>query len=383
MNSIEKINTASKLYIKKMILPSEPLSPKWNRENVLFSKPAKWNYIDGCMIKAVLMLYELYKSPELLRYAMQFTDAYISTDGNIPTADPLDFNLDNVNGGKNLITLYRLTGIETYKKAYDFIYEKQLSRQPRLKCGSFFHKAVYPYQIWLDGAYMALPFLAEYADCSHNPQLLDDVRMQIENIANIMRDSKTGLYFHAYDESRSMKWADSETGLSHEFWLRSMGWFCAALADLCEICGIDSESGRLYGNILAELLESLSHFAADDGMLLQLPARTDLDGNYPETSGTLLFAYSALKAERLGAVGKKLGNYGMQSLSAVTENYISVGSDGIPVLKNICLVAGLGGNPCRNGSPEYYLSEPVVENDAKGIAPFLMAFSELKHGTEY
>ena len=146
-------------YINNLILPSEPLFPIWNRENFIFRKTAKWNYIDNCMIKAVTMLYEISENNELLDYAIKFIDAYIS-DGTIPTMRTEDFNLDNINGGKNLIYIFRKTGDIRYKKAIRKIYS-QIERQPRLENGNFWHKAIYPYQIWLDGFYMALPFMAE------------------------------------------------------------------------------------------------------------------------------------------------------------------------------------------------------------------------------
>lgn len=361
-------------YIEKMVLPSEPLFPIWNRENFIFRKTAKWNYIDNCMIKAIIMLYELTGKNELLDYSVRFTDAYIC-DGSIPTMRIEDFNLDNINGGKNLIYLFRKTGDERYRKALDKIYS-QLEKQPRLKNGNFWHKAIYPYQIWLDGVYMALPFMAEYAEISENAGIYDDIYNQLENIRCLMRDMKTGLYFHGYDEKRSQCWANPETGLSHEFWLRAMGWFCAGLADLC---GIVPHNHRLYtlcAEMLSGLLESLSACSNSDGTFCQLPAKSGISGNYTETSGTLLFAYSAVKSADIGISGNDILNAGLNAFNTVTEKYILF--EDVPVMKNICLMAGLGGTDNRDGSVKYYLSEKVVENDAKGIAPYLMAYAEIK-----
>lgn len=381
MINIQKTDSIVQLYIDKLILCSDPLYPLWNRENFLFSKPGKWNYIDGCMIKAVIMLYELTANEKLLEYAKQFIDCYINNNGKIPSMNPLDYNLDNINGGKNLIYLYKKTKDEKYLLAFEMLYASQLKTQPRLNCGNFFHKAVYPFQVWLDGAYMALPFLTEYAILSNNSETTKDVCKQLRNINQLMRDAKTGLYFHGYDETHNMFWADKSTGLSGEFWLRAMGWYCAALADICELAEKNSELFCVCRDTLIELLNSLSEYITADNMLLHLPARTKLNGNYPETSGTLLFSYASLKAFRLGFGIEKNKTDGIKTLSAVTENYIYIGDKGVPVLKNICLVAGLGGASHRDGSAEYYLSEPVVENDAKGIAPYLMAYTELKHIT--
>ncbi len=361
-------------YINNLILPSEPLFPIWNRENFIFRKTAKWNYIDNCMIKAVTMLYEISENNELLDYAIKFIDAYIS-DGTIPTMRTEDFNLDNINGGKNLIYIFRKTGDIRYKKAIRKIYS-QIERQPRLENGNFWHKAIYPYQIWLDGFYMALPFMAEYAEITGNYSLYDDIFRQSENVRNLMRDSVTGLYFHGYDEKRLQCWADKKTGLSPEFWLRSMGWFGAGLADLCEIVPENHHLYDLCAEMLSELLKSLCIFCDSDNTLKQLPAKPNLSGNYTETSGTLLFAYSAVKSANLGISGTDILNTGLQAFDSVTEKYISFES--VPILKNICLMAGLGGADNRDGSEKYYLNEKIVSNDAKGIAPYLMAYAEIK-----
>ena len=361
---------AAQSYIEKLILPSDPKSPMWNRENQLFNKPMKWNYIDGCMIKALTDLYSVNGDSRLMEYSEKFIRTYVDEQGNIPTLPIVDYNLDNVNGGKVLIRLYKHTGIEHFRKAADMIYEKQLINQPRLKCGNFWHKAIYPYQIWLDGAYMALPFMAEYSIINNKPDILEDVLSQLRNIRNIMRDPNTGLYYHGYDETRSLIWADRESGLSKEFWLRSMGWLSAGLADIYELT-MNTEAGEM----LNDLLEALTEYRCSDGMLLQLPKRTELDGNYPETSGTLLYAYAAMKSHRLGITDSRISFSGEHAFLAVSDKYIE--EHEIPVLKNICLMAGLGGTEKRSGTAEYYISERITSNDAKGIAPYLMSYTEL------
>ena len=368
MNHIDTANS----YISRMILPSSPECPLWNRESQIFSKPMKWNYIDGCMIKAVTMLYDVTGDERLLSYADSFMKAFVDENGDIPTYSPADNNLDNINGGKVLIYLYKKTGDERYRKAYRMLFEKQLTAQPRLQCGNFWHKSIYPYQIWLDGTYMALPFMAEYSLEENIPEIMDDVKAQLRNVRDIMRDPETGLYYHGYDETRTMNWADSRTGLSHEFWLRAMGWLCAALADIYELspCGETGEQ-------LSQLLDALSGCQQDNGMFWQLPARNDIEGNYCETSGTLLYAYGALKSSRLGITGSEIRRSGEKAFNAVNDGFISMSDSGTPVLHNVCLMAGLGGAAGRDGSAQYYLSEPKVENDAKGIAPYLMAYAEM------
>lgn len=368
---ISRAEKAVKDYLDKLILISEPLCPMWNRENFIFRKQAKWNYIDGCMINALLMLYKVTGDKRLTEYSEKFIGAYVREDGTIPTMHTEDFNLDNINGGKVLIKLWKLTGEPMYRRGFVRLYEEQLTKQPRLLCGSFWHKAIYPFQLWLDGSYMALPFMAEYAVMTEQSRIIEDVERQLGNIREKLRDVDTGLYYHGYDETRSMNWADKTTGCSREFWLRAIGWLCAGLADIAEILP-DSDVCR---GMLRDILLSLCRYTDDDGMLYQLPVKRELSGNYPETSGTLLFAYAMMKAERLGIVGD--GSAGAKAFMTVTDRFITFTEDA-PILGNICLMGGLGGDSGRDGSAEYYLGEKIVENDAKGIAPYLMAFTELK-----
>ncbi len=320
MINIDKIDEIAKLYIEKLILVSDPAYPQWNRENFIFSKPGKWNYMDACIIKAVTMLYELSGDERLFDYAQRFVDAYIGDYGDIPSMNCGDYNLDNINGGKNLIYLYKKTHRAKYHLAFEWLYNEQLLSQPRLRCGNFTHKAIYPSQIWLDGAYMSLPFLAEYAVLCGDTDISDDVCRQIKIIVSIMRNADTGLYYHGYDETKSMNWADKNTGLSREFWLRSIGWLCAALADICEIADDFHELHDIACCALRDLIDAMSQYITDENMLNQLPTRGDDERNYPETSGTLLFSYAALKSYRLGITGEKAKTDGLRTLSAVLEN---------------------------------------------------------------
>lgn len=370
--------SVSAMYTEKIILPSDPLAPLWNVENILHSKPCRWNYIDSCMMRAAAMMYDTDGDKRLADYIVRFTDAYVSDNGTIPTLNPADRNLDNFCGGRNLLWLYRTCGDEKYLRAAEMLYKLLADEQPRLECGNFYHKACYPHQLWLDGAYMALPFMAEFALLRGKNEDADDVLEQLRSIRRLMRDADSGLYYHGYDESRSAVWADKNSGLSLNFWLRSNGWLCAALADICEISADHAVLCSTAAEMLGELLEALCAHIEADGLMLQLPMLHGLNENYPETSGSLLFAYSALKFSRMGYGSPQTKADGTRVLSAVIDKYITFDSQHTPFLENICLTAGLGGMPSRDGSAEYYLSEPVVKNDAKGIAPLLMAICEQK-----
>lgn len=366
-------NVILEWYLENLILPSSPEIPLWNSENKIFLKQNRWNYIDACMIKALIDLFNINGDNRLLDFCIKFTDYFIDDYGNIKSLEPLDYNLDSFNGGKNLISLYEITKIERYKLAYEKLISL-LMNQPRISSGNFWHKKIYPHQVWLDGVYMVLPFMTKYAMIKNDNSIINDVLHQLNFVNQHMRDKKTGLYFHGYDDKKICIWADKTSGLSKECWLRANGWLCAALADICEI-SVDGTLFELSKMMLKELLYSLSKFVTSDGLLMQLPNRTEIPENYEETSGTSLVAYSALKMYRITSeyeffeLGKKL-------FFGVTEKYLCH-CNSMYVLNNICLVAGLGGCAKRNGSIEYYLSEPIVSNDAKGLSPLLMSYTEL------
>ena len=200
-------------YVDYLIANSSAEAPMWNIEKVRSGKPNKWNYIDGCMITACLSLYKTTGDEKYLEFSKEFIDYFVQPDGAIKTYDPKEYNLDNVNQGKNLFTLYDIFGDEKYRKAIETI-RSQLATQPRTKEGNFWHKDIYPWQVWLDGTYMAQPFYMEYETRFNKMQGCIDSYKQFMNIKKHMRDEKTGLYYHGYDESRKMYWADPETGCS-------------------------------------------------------------------------------------------------------------------------------------------------------------------------
>ena len=235
-------------YVDYLIANSSAEAPMWNIEKVRSGKPNKWNYIDGCMITACLSLYKTTGDEKYLKFSKDFIDWFVQEDGSIKTYDPKEYNLDNVNQGKNLFILYDIFGDEKYRKAIDTI-RSQLLTQPRTREGNFWHKDIYPWQVWLDGTYMAQPFYMEYETRYNKMQGCIDSYKQFMNIKKHMRDEKTGLYYHGYDESRQMYWADPVTGCSPNFWLRAMGWFMVAMVDVLE--RMDEQLYNEYRGIMA------------------------------------------------------------------------------------------------------------------------------------
>jgi unsaturated rhamnogalacturonyl hydrolase len=231
--------------------------------------------------------------------------------------------------------------------------------------------------VWLDGIYMAQPFAALY-EKNFGGGDYSDVARQICTVRDRMRDADTGLYCHGYDASRTAFWADPVTGRSRSFWLRAIGWFSVALADLMEIL---PEADRApLAAIFTELMENLRAYAdPETGMYWQVPDQPGREGNYLETSGSAMISYAMLKGARLGLLGPEYRALGDKSFHGILDRYLRFTDDGLD-LGGICLVAGLGpeNNRRRDGSYEYYISEPVVQNDAKGVAPFVLAYTEIK-----
>ena len=364
-------------YVLRLIRESSPQRTIWNVERIRQGKPASWNYIDGCMMTALLAMSDITGEAQYFDFAEHFIDDFVAEDGSIRSYEPEKFNLDDINEGRVLFSLLEKTGKEKYRKAAALL-RRQLEQQPRTYEGNFWHKAIYPNQVWLDGIYMAQPFYALYEKHLGSGDFRDTVS-QIETVRRRMFDEEKHLYYHGYDASRSAFWADPETGRSKNFWLRSIGWFAVALADLLEILPEGEDREKLKG-IFAELMEGAARYADEEtGLYWQVVDQGGREGNYLETSGSSMLAYAMLKGVRLGALEKEYAAKGQKTFRGIVEKYLSF-TDGDLNLGGICLVAGLGPetNRRRDGSYEYYISEPVVANDAKGVAPFLLCYTEIK-----
>ena len=285
-------------YVDYLIANSSAEAPMWNIEKVRSGKPNKWNYIDGCMITACLSLYKTTGDEKYLEFSKEFIDYFVQPDGSIKTYDPKEYNLDNVNQGKNLFILYDIYGDEKYRKAIDTI-RSQLLTQPRTKEGNF--------------------------------------------------------------------------------WLRAMGWFLVAMVDVLE--RMDEQLYNEYRGIMAMLKQAVEdmHKFQDEqsGMFWQVIDHPEAEGNYLETSGTALFTYAVLKGVRLGYLPKRMAAWAEKAFYGTCDRYLSKNPDGSLQLDGICLVAGLGGKDHRDGSLAYYFSEPVVCNDAKGVGPLVLAYTEM------
>ncbi len=337
-----------------------------------------WNYEDGCVLMGCRQLYEATGDPKYRDFVISYLEKVISDDGIITNYETGKHNIDSFNAGKVLFFAYDETKDEKYRKAIDFLMEN-LREQPRTKDGNFFHKAIYPNQVWLDGLYMAQPFYMEYETKYNKKENYGDILTQFRNVRKYMYNPEKKLSYHGYDEARVQPWADKKTGLSPNFWLRSMGWYLMAMIDT-----IDNMSEEIYESYrelsaqFKEALDGILQYAdKDTGLFFQVIDHPEAKGNYTETSGSSMVAYSVMKAVRLDIISaEKYAKRGMDIFDSIVREKLTEDENGILHLNDICRVAGLGPGEQRDGSVEYYVSEIGVPDDSKGVGPFMMAYAQ-------
>jgi unsaturated rhamnogalacturonyl hydrolase len=341
-------------------------------------KSTRWDYERGVVLQGVWQVYKETGVKKYLSYIKKIIDPFIDEDGTIKTYEYSTFNIDNIPTGRQLLALYNVTGEKKYKTAADTL-RKQLANQPRTNEGGFWHKKIYPYQMWLDGLYMGGPFYAEYAHMFNELKDFDDIANQFIFIEHHTRDSKTGLLYHAWDESRQMPWADKQTGCSPHFWGRAMGWYAWALVDVLDYLPQDHTKRKELIAILQRLSNTLLNSRDPQSKLwFQVVDQGNRAGNYLESSASCMFVYAFAKGAKKGYLDKKYLAAAQESFKGILDSMVTVDENGIVSLHHACQGAGLGGNPYRDGSYEYYINEKQRTNDFKALGPFILAALELK-----
>ena len=340
-------------------------------------KKESWQYDYALLAGAIGKLSDCIGDQKYYNYMKDYVDYYVREDGSIRYCKLDEYNLDKIRPGINLFLLYEKTGEEKYKIAIETEIE-QLKTHPRTTDGGFWHKKIYPWQMWLDGIYMACPFMAEYASDFNEPEWFDEVGKQINLIYKNTLDNNTGLLYHGWDESLQQKWADPVTGKSKHFWSRSMGWYMMALVDVLDYMPKEHPDC----NKIIEILNNVSHAILkvqdeDTGLWYQVLDRGGEEGNYLETSGSCMFIYAFAKGTRKGYLPEFYLKAATKAFSGIRKNLIIRNEDGYFDLIQICGGCGLGGKPYRDGSYDYYVNETIVVNDPKGLAPFILAGMEL------
>ena len=369
-----------------------------------FSTKPKWSYVMGIELEGMLDTYLTYGGEDIRKYCQEYTDTMINAKGDIRGYNILDYNLDNIRTGHFVTRMYNL-----YPEAKNLIaiqtMMKQLKNQPRTKVDKvFWHKAIYAYQVWLDGIFMGLPFRCLTASTQLKPKeavkIYDDAVDQLKITYERTLDPKTGLNRHAYDETRNTFWADKETGLSQHCWGRAQGWYSMALIEVLDALPEDYQRRGEVIELLQKDLDAIIKWQdKKTGTWYQVMDAPGREGNYLESTCTAMFAYVLLKAYNKGYLGTKYRDAGVKAYKGIINNMIRVNEDKTISLTNCCSVAGLGPaatpeveaamkkvnpkgsvkeNRRRDGGYQYYLSEPIRDNDAKGVGPFIWASLEME-----
>ncbi|TDO99235.1 glycoside hydrolase family 105 protein [Flavobacterium sp. 245] len=340
------------------------------------SKAPKWDYVHGLVLHGFEELYKKNPDPRYPVYVKGYVDALVQNDGTIKSYELDKYNIDMVVSGRLLFNIYETTKEEKYLKAMQLL-RKQLSEQPRTPEGGFWHKNIYPNQMWLDGLYMGEPFYAQYTVTFENGKYLDDVAKQFEEIQLHATDPKTGLLYHGWDSSKKMPWANKETGNSPNFWSRALGWYVMALVDVLDYFPKEHPKHKELVGYLNNAAASIAKFQDKSGLWYQVTDKVGKEGNYLEASGSSMFAYAFAKGANKGYLPAKYKKIANKAFDGLTTKLIKVDADGGITLTQACQVAGLGGTPYRDGSYEYYVKEKKKDNDPKATGPFILAALEL------
>ena len=349
----------------------------WKDSFSVNGNPARWSYDMGVVLKGMEGIWYKTADTKYFNYIQQQVDYFVDNNGIIKTYKPDEFNIDNINNGKAILLLFEVTDNEKYWKAATALRE-QLKHHPRTNEGGFWHKKAYPYQMWLDGLYMGEPFYAQYASLANDTAAFNDIANQFAWMEQHARDTKTGLLYHAWDESKQQKWANKSTGCSPHIWARAMGWYADALVDALDYFPADHPKRKELISILNRLVNALEKVQdKQTGLWLDVLDMPERKENYFEASASCQFVYAVAKGVRKGYLPDSKIAIAKKGYDGIVKKFIKE-ENGIINLHGTVKVSGLGGNPYRNGSFEYYMSEPVIVNDAKGVGAFLLASNEME-----
>lgn len=352
---------------------------QWMADSIIARKTNltdHWGYEYGLTLDGFVKVWQQTGDKKYFDFIVKTMDHFIEEDGSINGYRLEEYNIDHLNNGKILITLYKETGNKKYKQALELI-RKQIDTHPRTKEGVFWHKNIYPHQIWLDGLYMGATFYAAYIKEFGNIAEFDDVAAQFIISEKNLKDEKTGLLYHAWDEAKEQSWADKKTGLSPHFWVRAMGWYVMALVDTLEVFPEESKNREKLVTIFNDCMQALLKVQDKASHVwYQVLDAGERKGNYLESSGSSMIVYALLKGVRKGYLPASLQETAKQAYQGLVDEFILETKEGLINLNKVCYVAGLGGKDKRDGTFTYYISEPIISNEPKGLGPFILASAE-------
>lgn len=365
-----------------------PTTRPWSvrmAESVMARNPVnhrRWDYTGGVVLGAIERVGLARRDSAMLGYVRRNIDRFVRPDGSIEGYAIAEYNIDHVAPGRVLFGLHERTGDPRYRKALALL-RSQLATHPRTSEGGFWHKEIYPNQMWLDGLFMGAPFYAQYARTFNEPAAFDDVTKQFLLVARHTRDPGTGLMYHGWDESRTQFWSDSTTGLSASFWARAMGWYMVGVVEALDHIPPGHPDRAAVIRTLRDAAEAVARVQDPlTGLWWDVLDQPNRRGNYLEASASSMFAYALAKGARLGYIEAGYRRIAERAFDGLVTHLVRENANGTVSLINIVQVSGLGGNPrrdgsLRDGSYEYYVSEPVVTDDYKGVGPFILAALEL------
>jgi unsaturated rhamnogalacturonyl hydrolase len=343
--------------------------------------PGGWSYEEGVLLDGITAEWRVTGDGRLFKYLKDAVDASVDKDGVIHMYEDKPFpveqhSMDDIEMGRSTVVLYRVTQDVRYYKAAKFLHDQMLT-QPKNASGGYWHKQIYPDQMWLDGAYMSEPFMAMYARTFGHENEMEEVATQLLLMDAKMRDRKTGLMRHGWDESKKMGWADKNTGLSPEPWARAMGWYAMAQMEVLERMPDSDPQRAALEDAARRTAAAIARYQdTDTGLWWQVMDHNRhlaLPGNYMESSASCMFVYALAKGVRLGVLPPRYEENAVRGWAGVQLHFVKPNGTFSGTVK----VAGLGGNPYRSGTYEYYVGEAVGDNDAKGVGAFLLADSEM------
>jgi len=337
-----------------------------------------WSYDQGVVLQGLQSVWLQTADNEYFNYIQRAMDRYVNADGSIRTYKAEEYTLDNILSGRSLMMLYKVLNAEKYYKAVTLL-RKQLNQHPRIPEGGFWHKKRYTNQMWLDGLYMAGPFYAEYAATFHEDADFDDIANQFILMEKQARDPKTGLLYHGWDQSKKEKWADPKTGLSATFWGRADGWYAMGLVDALDYFPANHPKRAALLAILNRLAVAIANYQdKSTGVWYQVLDKAGQKDNYLESSASCMFVYTLAKGVREGYLPAKYQAVAQKGYDGIIKQFIETGANGLVNIKGVCGAVGLGGNPYRDGSYQYYTSERPVVNETKGVGSFMLASTEME-----
>ncbi|EOR94754.1 Rhamnogalacturonides degradation protein RhiN [Arcticibacter svalbardensis MN12-7] len=349
-------------------------------DSLWVGRPFKWTYDQGVLLEGVSSVWQRTGDKKYFDYIKKSMDFFVQENGDIRTYDKNSHNIDNIKNGRALLLLYNVTGQVKYFKAAQLL-RHQLSEQPRTKEGGFWHKRIYPNQMWLDGLYMGQPFYAEFSAVTNDTKAFDDITNQFVFMERHSRDAKTGLMIHGWDESKEQQWANKTTGQSPHVWGRAMGWYGMALVDALEYFPDTHPGKKQLIDILNRYSAAVTKSQQPSGLWYDIIDVPKGKGNYFESSAASMFVYALAKGVRQGYLPQSYFKVAQKGYEGMKKEFVEeVNAEKIN-FKGTVTVSGLGGKPYRDGSYGYYMSEKAITNDPKGVGAFISASNEMELAT--